>query len=103
MVRFEDGSIGKAYPDAKIDPTLQILPPPVQTPAPAPTLSARQIAVKAATTLSAFYAAIGYPLASVEIRATLYENYRLGAKSTYVGSAEQNNRLLAVLKANEGV
>lgn len=57
-------------------------------------------AAKAATSLSAFYAAQGTPLPSIPDRAALYESHGLGAASTYTGTAEQNNRLLSVLKAN---
>lgn len=55
-------------------------------------------AAQAATTLSAWYSAQGKPTPSITDRGTLYESYGLGAASTYTGTAEQNNRLLAVLK-----
>lgn len=51
-----------------------------------------------AKTLSEFYRAIEKGLPSLEERATFYQNLGLGPKSTYSGTAEQNNRLLAVLK-----
>lgn len=56
-------------------------------------------AARAATTLGAFFAALGKPLPGIAERALTYESLGLGAKSTYTGTAEQNNRLLAVLKA----
>lgn len=55
-------------------------------------------AARNAHTLGQFYTAVGKPLPSLADRALLYEQLGLGAKSTYTGTAEQNNRLLALLK-----
>lgn len=57
-------------------------------------------AAASTTTLKDYYAALGKPLPSVEDRGLLYESYGLGAASTYTGTTEQNNRLLAFLKTN---
>ena len=53
-----------------------------------------------AATLAEFYAANGEALPTVEIRSKLYEQAGLGAASTFVGTAEQNTKLLAWLKKN---
>lgn len=55
-----------------------------------------------ATTLAAFYSANGKSLPSTADRAPLYEKLGLGPASTYAGTAEQNNRLLAALKTAGG-
>lgn len=52
-----------------------------------------------ATSLAEFYAANGLALPSLAERAQLYESAGLGAVSTYVGTAEQNNKLLGWLKS----
>lgn len=57
-------------------------------------------AVLQATNLSEYYAAVGQSLPPIAQRATQYETAGLGAASTYVGTAEQNNRLLGYLKAH---
>lgn len=51
-----------------------------------------------ATSLSEWYTANGKSLPSISERAVAYQNFGLGPSGTYVGSAEQNDRLLAKLK-----
>jgi hypothetical protein len=51
-----------------------------------------------ATSIATFYDPNGKVYPSVAERAVLYEQYGLGSKSLYIGSAEQNIRLLAKLK-----
>lgn len=51
-----------------------------------------------ATSIATFYDPNGKNYPSVAERALLYEKYGLGNKSLYIGSAEQNIRLLAKLK-----
>lgn len=55
-----------------------------------------------AANLSAFFAARGEKLPSVEVRSILYEQFDLGARSYYVGSGTQNVKLLAKLKQQAG-
>ncbi len=52
-----------------------------------------------ATTLSEWYSAHGWALPTVQIRATLYQDFGLGQASYYTGTAEQNTNLLNALKA----
>lgn len=52
-----------------------------------------------ATTLSAWYTANGQALPSVSARAATYQSLGLGQASFYTGTAEQNTKLLAALKA----
>lgn len=52
-----------------------------------------------ATSLAEFFAANGLALPSLAERAQLYESAGLGPASTYVGTAEQNNKLLGWLKS----
>lgn len=52
-----------------------------------------------ATTLYEWYTAQGLSLPSVSERSAVYESLGLGPKSYYTGTAEQNVRLLAALKA----
>lgn len=56
----------------------------------------------AAENLSAFYAARGETLPSVEVRSVLYEQYGLGPRGFYTGTGEQNAKLLSKLKAQAG-
>lgn len=56
-------------------------------------------AALAATSLSVFYAAIGRIMPDTAARAVIYAGAGLGAQSTYIGTAEQNARLLAWSKA----
>lgn len=51
-----------------------------------------------ATTIAEFFDVEGRVYPSVEIRARLYEAFNLGLANLYIGSAEQNTRLLAELK-----
>ena len=55
----------------------------------------------AATNLSEWYTLAGKSLPSLNDRGILFESKGLGARQFYVGTAEQNNRLLAALKAVE--
>lgn len=57
-------------------------------------------AASAATTLSEYYTALGMTLPSGAERAALYESAGLGPASTYVLSADQNNKLLGWLKSH---
>lgn len=91
------------YPPGKIpNPSLRA----PNTPPPSPTRPADTSAPKApknptaqaASSLSSFYAALGLPFPSITARAIFYEVYGLGPAGTYVGSAEQNNKLLGMLK-----
>jgi len=52
-----------------------------------------------ATTLYEWYQAQGESLPSLASRATIYEELGLGVASFYTGTAEQNTKLLAALKA----
>jgi len=52
-----------------------------------------------ANTLYEFYTELGDELPSRETRSKIYENQGLGSADTYTGTAEQNNALLAKLKA----
>lgn len=70
-----------------------------EAPPPAPI---QNTAAKAASTLFEWYTALGQALPSLDSRAVLYQNFNLGAASTYVGTAEQNNRLLVELKRAAG-
>ena len=63
---------------------------------------AQQANVCRAGTLFAYYGARGEDLPSVEVRSILYEQFELGPRHYYTGTAEQNIRLLAKLKAQEG-
>ena len=83
--------------------TASPVPAPAPLPVPVPQLTTRQLAIKAATTLTEFYAALGSTLPPLYMRAKYYASAGLGAESTYVGSAEQNNRFLAWLKTSNGV
>lgn len=65
-------------------------------------LTPLQQAQKAAASLSDFYAASGQALPSLENRSYQYQALGLGPASTYAGTAEQNNRLLAQLKTLAG-
>lgn len=51
-----------------------------------------------ANTLSEWYTANGKSLPTVSERSVLYQSYGLGSSALYVGSAEQNTRLLDKLK-----
>ena len=51
-----------------------------------------------ANTLSEWYTANGQSLPTVSARSVLYQNYGLGSSALYIGSAEQNTRLLDKLK-----
>lgn len=51
-----------------------------------------------ATNLSEWYTANGKSLPTVSERSILYEQYGLGSRNLYIGSAEQNTRLLDKLK-----
>lgn len=63
-----------------------------------PTDAPQSLAEQQARTLSEWYAARGQKLPSVSDRAIQYQTLGLGPASYYVGSAEQNTRLLAALK-----
>lgn len=85
-------------------------PPPVQASSPAPAtapvaaaLTPLQQAIKAATNLTEFYRALGQDLPPLNMRANYYQANGLGAASTYAGTAEQNNRMLALFKQQAGV
>lgn len=52
-----------------------------------------------ASTLAEWYSANGWALPSIEVRSTLYQNLGLGQAAYYVGSAEQNTKLLTKLKS----
>lgn len=66
---------------------------PVSTPA-----SVTSVAGNNALTLFDWYQAQGQALASVSERSIKYEELGLGQKSFYTGTAEQNSKLLAMLK-----
>lgn len=70
----------------------------VSSPAPTTSATPKNAAAAAATTLSDFYTAIGQALPSLATRANLFQTYGLGPSSSYVGSADQNNKLLGMLK-----
>lgn len=53
-----------------------------------------------ATTLFAYFQALDKPLPDLTERASMYEQFGLGQASLYVGSIEQNSKLLDALKAN---
>lgn len=55
-----------------------------------------------ATNLSEFYRAMGQSLPGIEARSKTYEAAGLGAASYYVGTSEQNTKLLAALKLQNG-
>lgn len=73
------------------------------TPTPASTTSALPPAAMQAQTLYDFYAAQGQTLPPLSARGTLYQQLTGRPASTYTGSAEQNNALLAALKAQGSV
>lgn len=58
-------------------------------------------ASESATTLSAYYSALGKTLPSVSQRAEKYQELGLGQASFYTGTAEQNAKLLDALKASD--
>lgn len=62
------------------------------------TTSSQDTAKQKATTLYEFYNAIGQPLPSMQTRAAFYQMLGLGQSSYYVGTAEQNTKLLAKLQ-----
>ena len=72
----------------------------VASPAPAPVAVSTQKQYQNAANLSEFYAAIGEPLPSIPLRGIAYQTAGLGLAPLYVGSAEQNTKLLTWLKAN---
>ena len=51
-----------------------------------------------ATTLSGWYSARGQALPSVSVRSLFYEEFGLGQRTFYTGTAEQNAKLLEALK-----
>ena len=53
-------------------------------------------------TLNAYYAALGQVVPDIASRVELYASMGLGPESTYIGTAEQNNRLLVELKRKDG-
>lgn len=55
-----------------------------------------------ASNLSAFYAALGQSLPGIEARSKVYEAAGLGSAAYYVGTSEQNVKLLAALKVQNG-
>lgn len=55
-----------------------------------------------ATNLYEYYAALGLPLPPVDERQPTYEQLGLGSGSMYVGTSEQNVKLLAALKKQQG-
>lgn len=63
------------------------------------TTTVKNAAAAAAQNLSDLYAAIGQTLPSLDVRANLFQTLGLGPSGTYVGSADQNNKLLGALKA----
>ena len=71
-------------------PTVPVVTPPVEIPVPpvAPTL-----------TLKEWYGALGQPIPLFYKRAEEYERLGLGPRGTYLGTAEQNIKFLAALKA----
>lgn len=69
---------------------------PVATPsAPAPSLP---LAALSATTLFTYYAALGQQLPSLAERGQIYQSFGLGQSAFYMGTAEQNTRLLNALQ-----
>lgn len=68
-------------------------------PAPSPTQPASKPGANA-TSLAAWYAAQGLPLAPVSERALIYQGFGLGQSSFYTGTAEQNAKLLAALQSH---
>ena len=67
---------------------------PVVTPVVTPTPQETQ----ALTTLYAYYSSKGATLPTITERSVIYESYGIGPRGTYVGTAEQNNALLAKLQ-----
>jgi len=63
---------------------------------------AQQKEVCKANNLFEYYQARGESLPTVEVRSIIYEQFELGPRHFYSGSAEQNVRLLAALKLREG-
>lgn len=59
----------------------------------------KPVAGLSASTLSEWYAANSQPLPSLSIRSRIYEQHGLGKAAYYTGTAEQNTKLLASLKA----
>lgn len=88
---------------ATIQKPLPVTPPP----APVPAISApAPVAVTAtpkpgtnAATLYEWYTANGQSLPTISARSVLYAQFGLGQAAYYVGTAEQNTKLLAALKA----
>lgn len=69
------------------------------TPAqPVTTAPPAQRAGASASTLAEWYTANGKSLPTISTRSVLYQDYGLGSSAIYVGSAEQNLRLLEKLK-----
>lgn len=60
----------------------------------------QKTAAAGTSTLFEFYTALNAPLPPLSTRASLYEAAGLGPAATYVGSADQNNKLLGWLKAH---
>lgn len=72
--------------------------PPGTTPNPELKYTGPSTSVKNAKTLSEYFNALGVPLPSVAKRSELYAQFGLGQASFYTGTAEQNTKLLNVLK-----
>lgn len=70
----------------------------VFTPTSSPAVVANQ-AGASAQTLYEWYTANGKPLPPIADRAAVYQQFGLGSATLYTGTAEQNSRLLAALKA----
>lgn len=58
---------------------------------------------QSAVSLKQLYAAYGKVLPDLSIRGIIYENSGFGGRSTYTGTEEQNNRLVAFLKENPNI
>lgn len=61
-----------------------------------------QLSVCQAPTLNTYYLILGKSVPSIADRATLYQALSLGQANYYTGTAEQNTKLLAALKAQAG-
>lgn len=81
------------------DPTLRAPGAPAPSPTPPSTTSTSSAGANA-TNLSEWYSARGQALPSLSQRSLLYQQFGLGQSTYYTGTAEQNTKLLAALKAN---
>lgn len=88
-------------PSSSVVSTPAPSPTPVSTPSPAPAVASPPAPKPGANaaTLAEWYAANGRALPTIQERSLLYQQYGLGQAAFYTGTAEQNTKLLNMLKS----